>query len=338
VNPRQKRILLGVGYAGFYLFALLLFAYLSFPYDRLRTRIESEFNARQTGPHPLTLKLGHVTSYWLSGVQATDVELISPPTPSSPGAADAKPSKPKIMRIDELHARVSLIRYLFGTTHVDFRADAFGGSLSGFTSDADNGRKLVVEIEDLNLADAPLIGDTIGLPVSGHLSGNIDLLLPEQKLSKAEGKVELTFSGLAIGDGKAKIQDTIALPKLDVGTLELAADAATGTLKITKLAAAGKDLDLAADGAIRLRDPFDSSQLGLTLAFKFSEKFTNKDDLTRSIFGAPGSPIPGVFDLDPSRKRAKRADGSYGWRVSGPIDKFQFTAAPEVSPGGARGK
>lgn len=335
MNAKSKRILRWVGYGSFYLFALGLFAYLTFPYDRLRARIQNEFNRNQTGPSPLTLRLGHISSYWLSGVRADNVELTSPPNTSLPALDSAKPARPKTLRIDSVHARVSLIRLLFGTLHVDFGADAFGGQISGFTSDADGGRKLEVEIEDLALADAPLIGDLIGLPVGGHLAGHVEFLLPDSKLAKAEGKVDLKFSGLSAGDGKAKILNAVALPKVEVGDLTLKATATAGNLKLDTFSAAGKDLDLQTDGSVRLRDPFDGSVLSLNAHFKFNDRFTNKDDMTRGLFGSPGSPVPGLFDLVPQNKRAKRADGFYGWRVNGSISHPTFLPDATVVVGTA---
>ncbi len=326
MTARYKRILVWVGYGAFYLFALLLFGYWTFPFDRLRTRIQNEFNASQTGVNPLTLRLGHLSSYWFSGIQADNVDLVSPP--STPSVEDAgTPTKPKVMRIDSVHARVSLLRLLFGTTHVNFGADAFSGRISGYTSDADGGRKLDVEIEGVGLADAPMIADLVGLPVAGQVSGEIEFLLPEGKLSKAEGKVDLKLSGLSAGDGKAKVLNAIALPKIEVGDLTLLATTAAGNLKIDQLGAAGKDLDLQGEGSVRLRDTVDASVLSLNARFKFSDKFTNKDDMTRGLFGAPGGAVPGLFDLVPQNKHAKRTDGSYGWRINGTFSHPTFFPA-----------
>lgn len=331
MNAKYKRILKIAGYGGFYLFALLLFGYLTFPFDRLRTRIQGQFNASQTGPSPLTLRLGHLTSYWFSGVQADEVDLISPPS-TTPPEDPAKPNKPKVMRIDTVHARVSLLRLLFGTMHVNFGAEAFGGEVSGFTSDADGGRKLEVDIEDLGLADAPLLADMLGLPIGGKLGGHVEFLLPEGKLSKAEGKVDLKFSGLSAGDGKTKVLNAIALPRVEVGDLSLKATAVAGGLKIDQLSASGKDLELQSDGSVRLRDQFDASVLSVNARFKFADRFTNKDDMTRGLFGAPGSSVPGLFDLVPENKHAKRADGFYGWRVSGTFSHPSFF--PSAAAGG----
>jgi len=332
VTPRLRQILRWAGYVAFYLVALLVFAYLTFPYNRLGDRIVHEFNARQTGPKPMRLKLGDMSSYWLNGVEAEDITLTSPAEPDEQG----KPGKPKVMKIDAAHASVSLLRLLIGSVRISFGADAFGGELSGATSTSDEGRQLEVELEELDLGQAPLFGDLVGLPLAGKLSGTIDLLMPEEKLSKADGKISFKVVGLAAGDGKAKIRDTIALPRLDAGDLSLEAEAKTGSVKISTLAANGPDLKLDSDGTLRLRDVFDTSVLNLNVSFKFQDRYTNKSELTKSLFGA--GTMPGLFDLDPKMKHAKRPDGSYGWRAAGSLAHLNFVPAPNAAVGGTSTK
>ncbi len=327
LSPRLRQILKWAGYVAFYVFSLLVFAVLTFPYDRLGDRVVQEFNARQTGPKPMRLKLGHMSSYWLNGVEADDITLTSPGEPDEQG----KPGKPKVLKVDTAHASVSLFRLLFGTVSISFGAEAFGGEVSGHTVNSDEGRTLEVELDEVDLGQAPMIGDIVGLPLSGKLTGNIELLMPEQKLSKADGKITLKVTELGAGDGKAKIRDTIALPKLEAGDLAFEAEAKAGVLKIATFGANGPDLKLDSDGSLRLRDEFDSSMLSLTLTFKFQERYTNKSDITKSLFG--GGSMPGLFDLDPKMKRAKRPDGSYGWRVSGALSRLNFMPAPASEHG-----
>jgi type II secretion system protein N len=322
LSPRLRQVLKWAGYVAFYLLSLLVFAVLTFPYERLGDRIVQEFNSRQTGPKPMRLKLGHMSSYWLNGIEAEDITFTSPGDTDEEG----KPGKPKVLTVDSAHASVSLFRLLFGTVSLSFGADAFGGDLSGHTVNSDEGRSLELELDDLDLAQAPLFGDIVGLPLSGKLTGSIELLMPEQKLSKADGKIALKVTDLGAGDGKAKIRDTIALPKLEAGELTLDSEAKAGVLKINTFAANGPDLKLDSEGTLRLRDAFDSSTLGLTISFKFQERYTSKSDITKSLFG--GGSMPGLFDLDPKMKRAKRADGSYGWRITGTLSRLNFLPAP----------
>jgi type II secretion system protein N len=334
LSPRAQRILKAVGYGAFYWFALIVFAYLTFPYERLKDRIIQEFNARQTGPDALRLELDSISSYWFTGVEADGIRLISPPKPASPSAEpSAAPPKPSVLSIDSAHARVSILPLLIGSVRIGFGASAFDGSISGQTYESDGARRLELELEDLGLNKATLLADIVGLPLAGTLGGQVEFALPEGKLAKADGTIKLKIKGLSAGDGKAKIRDTIALPKVEAGDLTLEGESTTGQLKIVDFSASGPDLELSSEGSVRLRDPMQSSLLTLTARFRFTDRFMGKNEVTRGLFGAPGSSVPGLFDLDPKNKRAKSPDGFYGWRVAGPLSQPQFT--PHPSAGGA---
>jgi type II secretion system protein N len=310
-----KRALVIVGYVAFYFFALVTFFFWTFPYDRLKERIVRDFNARQSGPDAMRLEVDELSSYWLSGIEAEGLRLISQPEPSASG----KPKKPRVTSVESAHARLSLLALLIGRKSVSFGADAFGGSVDGHISDSDVERIVELDIDELDLGQTPMLAGLLGLPVTGALSGTVELTTPEARLSKAEGKISLKVTGLTVGDGKAKIREIIALPKLDAGTLSLEAEVKSGTVKITQLAGTGPDLELNADGTIRLRDQPGQSVLTLSSEFKFTEHYTNKDDLTRALFGPSGA-----FDLDRKNRAAKRPDGFYSWRVTGTLDRPHF--------------
>lgn len=329
MSPRVKRILKAAGYPVFYLTVLSIFMLVTFPYDRLKERVVAEFNARQPAGDGARLAIEEMSGYWLTGVEAQGVTLTTPPPPST----DGKQREPRVVTIDDVHARVSFFRLLFGTVHVSFGAEAFGGEVSGYTSDGGDARTIFVELDKVGVGDLPLLPDVVGLPLKGALSGVIDLRLPESKLSKAEGKIELEITDGVVGDGKAKIRDTIALPALAVGTLEFVAEVTDGRLKVDKFGAKGADIEVVADGSVRLREPFDSSLAELSLRFSFSDRYKNKNDMTRGLFGAPGSTMPGLFDLDPKTKAAKRPDGFYAWRLTGPLGRLE----PQPAPMGATG-
>jgi type II secretion system protein N len=339
LNPRTQKILRFIGYPLFYVFCLLFFAKLTFPYDRLKRRIETAFNAAQTGPKPSRLEIEEMSSYWLRGIEAENISLTSaaPLTPTE----DGKPPEPNVTNVEHAHASVSILRLLFGTLSLSFGADAFAGELSGHYVGSEDEREIEVELSDVNVGDVPFFVDTVGLPLSGQMNGTLEFDLPEAKLANANGMVEITITAFTVGDGKAKIRNTIALPQLDAGQFELKATASEGTLNIETFKVEGPDLELNADGAIRLRDPFEASMADMNLSFKFSDRYKNKNDVTRGLFGAPGSSIPGAFDLDPKIRNAKQTDGSYSWRITGTLPNMNFQpsgggAAPARSPGRRR--
>ena len=321
MTPRVRKILIAVAYGAFYWLMLITFFFLTFPYGRLKERLVHDFNARQTEPDAMRLEVDSLSSYWLSGVEAEGMRLISPPPPGATGKA----AKPKVTTVEQAHARLSILALLIGKKVVTFGAQAFGGSLDGSITDSEAERVVELEADGLDLGQTPLLAGLIGLPVTGKLSGTANLITPEARLSKAEGKLSFKMAGVSVGDGKAKIRDIMALPKLDAGELGLEAEVKSGQVTVTELAANGPDLKLNAQGTIRLRDQPAQSILSLAAEFKFTEHYTNKDDMTRALFGPTG-----VFDLDAKNRRAKRPDGFYGWRVNGTLanPSFMPSAAP----------
>ncbi len=333
MTPRLKKWLAWTGYPLAYLALLACFARVTFPFDRLRDRIVSDFNAHQ-GPTS-HLRIGDMSGYWLSGIEAEKITLSQAPKPK-PGDNGAE-AKAKTLTIDSAHISLSLLRLLLGTMAVSFGADAFGGQLSGTIANGSNEQTFDIGLENLDVGQMPVFDDLVGLPMKGNLDGQLELVLSDRKWAKSDGKLGLTISKLKVGDGKAKVLNAIALPEVNVGNVSLSATVAAGRLKIEKLASKGADLDLAVEGGARLRDPVGSSLLDLSLRFKFSDTYRNKNETTRGLLGEPGSKAPGLFDLTPQVQKSKRPDGYYGWRIIGSLDRPVFEPSAVVgAPGAAR--
>jgi len=334
LTARQRMILRWVGYPVFYFFALFLFALWTFPFDRVKHRVVAEFNRSQADASGMRLEIDEMSWYWFSGVEAQGIRVITPaPAPE----AGAKPKRPELYQVDDLHIRYSILSALVGSSEVSFGLEALDGSVDGYVADEDGEddegevRTVSIEFSQLGISGMPLLAGAVGLPITGFLTGKVELKLPEKKLSKGDGSIELEITDLTVGDGKAKIRDTIALPKLNAGKLELVAAAKSGHLNIEKFKAKGPDLELESTGKMRLRDPFATSRADLGLKFMFTDRYKTKDDMTKGLFGEPGSTVPGLFDLDAKNKRAKQSDGFYSWRVTGAFTSLSFRPAPTVS-------
>ena len=83
-------------------------------------------------------------------------------------------------------------------------------------------------------------------------------------------------------------------------------------------------IELIAEGRVSLQERATASIVELALRFKFSDKFKTKNEITKGLFGEPGSKVPGLFELDPKIRRSKRDDGFYAWKISGPLAKLRF--------------
>jgi len=198
-------------------------------------------------------------------------------------------------------------------------------------SDSEASRRFDLQLDQVNPGAIPQLASAIGLPLSGRLSGSINLELPEANLAKAEGTVELTAEDLVLGDGKAKIQGLIELPELHMGAFKLKGEVASGRLKLDECAAQGRDVDLSLVGSLRFRQKFENSIADLDLKFSFAEKYKTQSDLTKALFGQADSKVPGLFDTATSSVLAKQDDGSYAARLSGPLHRLK-----PKPPGGKR--
>jgi type II secretion system protein N len=321
---------------------LLVFAYFTFPYERLKERLLVEFEAPKAGAKGSAqhIEIDSLGPYWLSGLSLKGVRVVTPRPPGPEG--ELPPSR---LVIDEAHVRVSLFQLLIGRMTLWFGGKAFGGTIDGWTRANSEGRVLELSIENVDIGQIDAIGELAsGLPLTGTLKGKLAWVLPEQKLAKATGTVSLTVADLTAGDGKTKIAGKLALPKLNVGAFELEAEAKEGTLKIDKLGAQGQDLDLAGEGKISLRDPFPDSMADVYLRFRFADGYKGKNEMTKSLFGAPGSSAPALFELaDPRIKASKRPDAFYGWHMTGLMKDPRFEPSPTggsagSSPSGAPGR
>ena len=327
LTPLQLQLAKWFGVLGFYLFCLFVFFRLTFPYEMLKERVLSEFNGSQVDKR---LEIDEMSGYWLFGVEAEGVRLI--PVDTGPAARPGEErSVPQPLALDSVHGSVSFLSYLFGTLSVSYGAEMGGGDIDGTYEQSESESYLQATTEDVDISGFALLSEGVGLPLGGALSGSVELRLLERKMQKAEGKLDLVVKDLSVGDGKAKVRNTIALPRLSAGDLALKADVAAGRMDVSEFASTGPDFQFTATGKVRLREPFERSAADLNVAFKFKDAYTTKSDITKSIFGSPDGRVPGLFDMDPQIKQAKGDDGFYRWRVSGLLSRLNFRPGNKVS-------
>jgi type II secretion system protein N len=341
MKERLLRIAKWAVYPAFYVACLALFGYLTFPFGLLKDRVIAEF-ARKGKPGQ-RLEIEKLSSYWFSGVELTNVKLVLPPDEPAPsfgypsagadfGAAlpASAPSKEMVIVIDEAHARVRLLPLLIGRVRVDFWASAMGGEIRGVAPLYGSNHDINVELSQIDLGKVEPIAQKLGVPIKGTANGKAAFSSEDGKLNTADGTLDLTIADLVVSDGKTKIAGILELPAARLGTLTLTAEAKAGVLKVTKLAAQGADVELIGDGRVTAsttKDPLNDSQADLYLRFKFTDAYRTKNDTTKTLLGDPTSPLPGVIEMQvPKMKKAKRADGFFGWHIYGPFKN------PKVDP------
>ena len=325
MKERLKRIAPKVGYPIFYLFCLVVFLSWTFPYEKLKERIVTTFNAQQrTSSSPQELQIEELDSSWLTGVKAKGVKLIAP---------SADPTKPPTeIKIDEASARISLLGLLIGNKDVSFRLEAFGGVVKGVFEDSGKERNIELTFDDVDMSKIDAIAANVGFPLEGKLVGTLKLQLPEGKASKGNGTVALEIKDMYAGNAKELTVKTplgpFTLPRLKVGNFAVTGDAKDGILKITKVGASGGDVDVNGDGRVQLREVATDAHLEVNLKFKINDGYRNKNEKTKMLFGAPGAKEKPMLEMDPRMAKSKSSDGYYGLRIGGTLAK------PDPQPSG----
>jgi type II secretion system protein N len=318
MKERIKKILPYVAYPLAYLFFLALFALVTFPFDKLKERFVGSFNAQQRATNGnQELQIEEMSGYWLTGVKMKNVKIVSLPT---------EPNKPMSeIKIEEARARISFLPLLIGNQNVSFTLKAFDGEVEGGFQKSGKDRAVDLHFEGLDVGKLDPLVQAVGLPMEGRLTGDIKLTMPEGKASKGNGTIELKIADVAVGDGKAKIKNMFALPRMSVGEVVLSAEAKDGSIKVSKLNAGGKDLELQGEGRIQMKEMATDSLVDLSLRFKVNDNYKNKNNDTKALFGGGG--IPPAIELDPKVKQSKRPDGFYAWNARGPLGRLDFQPA-----------
>lgn len=349
MKARLVKVARYLAYPAFYLFCLAFFGYFTFPYNRLKDRLIAEFDRtqqRRSESKRQRLEIDSLDAYWLTGVEATGVRLILPPSQGTTsrqiamaldsGSKDkAEAPKPSVIEIDEGHARVQIFPLLLGRIRVDFWVSIFGGEAEGMFPIGKSGGAVELEAEGIDLSKVEPLSELLGgVPLHGTVAATLELEAGEGKFNKANGSLELTATGVSVGDGKTKIQGLIALPRAKLNELVLSAEAKDGVLKVTRLQSSeGADLELIGEGKVNVREPWQNSNADLFVRFKFSDAYRSKNDTTKSLLGEPGSKLPALIEVQiPKMKRAKRADSFYGFHAHGQLKRLRFDPQTSDAP------
>jgi type II secretion system protein N len=314
MSTRLNKALKYTGYVAFGFFVLVVTAYLSFPFNRLKDLIAEEVS--QGGRYKVTI--GSVGPAFLAGVTLRDVELVSPP--------EKPKEKPSRMRIDEATVKFGLWSLMAGEPEVSFDVEAFGGTIEGETQKSDGTRRIEFEVSNIAFDRMPGLSKSVGIPMSGRVSGRARIKIPRDGLRKMDGKITLRCKGCTFGDGKTKIKPKfvrsrpgkynpvaekgVTLPKIRLGRFGGDIEIEDGKASFSQFEALSPDGEAVVDGYILLREPIVFSTVQAVFKFKLSEEIKKRK--------------PKVLGIEASMARGKRQDGYYGMCITRRLKNLRF--------------
>lgn len=310
-SKTSRKLLMGCSFTAFFVVSFVLFAYWSFPYDRVRDYIVQEVERPQgadgkRAPSGFELEIIDLSPSWGTGVELTGVRLVK--------LAESEEEQPVDVTFESVDASLSLLSLLGGETAVDFDAVVAGGTLEGRFAESETMTSIDAAIADVNLRQIGILRAYAMLPVGGVMNGTVDLDVSDDQAQTA-GSVQLDISGLSIGGGKIRIPDVamlregLTVERVVAGDLALQMEVDNGSAQIRRLQASGADAALSGSGSIRLIRPFGRSRADVLLRLAFTDAYKNKNNVTQRLFT--------LVDTLPQVRPYRTDDGALQFRVTG---------------------
>lgn len=252
-----------IGLSLFALLSFLAFVYAGFPTDALTKRIESEVARQSRGA--AQLKVGHSSLWRFSGVALHDVHVLRPG--SAPLAFEA------------IKVRLRLLPLLLFKRSISFQLPLGRGLFSGTLATRGDGVDAHLEGAELDFTAMPALSRALGLPAAGVLTLEGDLSAVKD-LQHAQGSLVMSLDHLAAGPGTLF---GLALPRLDMGKLDVAMKVEDGHARLNTFKQTGGTVNLGLQGAIELATPVVNSTLNLCGKVRLDPQFLEKNPKLRSV-------------------------------------------------------
>lgn len=256
----SRRWLRWIGYAAWALFALGVCLYLTFPGDAVGQWVARKVHQQTQGK--ISLSLDGVSLYGLTGFEADRVKVTMR---RRDGDALAVPLGPVQARLQILPLFL-LKPVLAATVHLG------AGSVSGTFGKGKDAVSVDVELDNVDFASPPVLGNMLNLPLTGVIGGKLALDW-RQDPKQSSGQASLTLKQAAVGPGA--IAPGLTLPKdMQLGQLDLALDLKEGRLRIASLQQKGEPNVQVRNvsGSATLRPQLGASSYDACLELKVDER------------------------------------------------------------------
>jgi type II secretion system protein N len=241
-----------LSFAAYFVVVFLFFLFLLFPFDRVKSLLESEVRQRT----PLELSVARISPrffnyFVLSGVVVSD-----------------KQGK-VLFETPAINTSISLLRLLLGGFSLDMKARAYSGELFVKVQQRPGREALMVDANGLDLASYALLKNA-GIKLTGKVGGNFEIV-------NQAGKGRFWLKGVT--SRELKVQG-FPVPDLDFDKGWVEVDLKGDRLMIKKLELDGRELKIQASGDLVLRE---RGTLNISVRIKPSERLLHEQSTLFSL-------------------------------------------------------
>jgi type II secretion system protein N len=292
-----------LAYGAFAALSFLLALRWTFPSEAVKERLILE-----AGSRGWQIDAREVTAGGLFGVRARDVKLDT-----ASGLA---------VVLDDVTASLRVLPLLTGRRSVAFDARLYDGRVQGTADLSGDDRRLVADVEGVDLAAALPLRKAAGVDLLGRVHGTADVTAAGSG-EKLSGQIDLRIAEAGLAGGQlpvAGMSGGIPLPRMDFGEVTAAVKLGDGRATFERLEAAGGDAELRTEGLYFVVQP------RMEFAPIFGKARLRVRDAFWSKSGTQG--FKGLADV--ALAKAKGADGAWSFDVTGSVGH------PRVQPAQAR--
>lgn len=243
--PDKRTIIRRLLFAGYFVAAFLLFLLLLFPFDRIKSRIESEVRLRT----PYELAISRISPRFFNTVVLSDVVV-------------SNKSGRVLFESPAIRTTVSLFGLVRGLSALSMKASAYSGELLVKSQQGPGRQYLFLDASGLDVGAYPLLRDA-GFHLTGKLGGNFEM-------TGDSGKGRMWIKGVTSRDLTVK---GFKIPDLDFDQCWLEAEVKGDRLMVKKLELDGKELKIRATGDLVLRE---RGMMNLAVKVKLSERMAQE--------------------------------------------------------------
>jgi len=308
------------GYVSFFFLSFVFFAYMTFPYDRVRDFLVHQVELAIPGAE---LEIVSIEPAWLTGIEAQGVRLRLPAEPEPPrpagvaaGAGPRRPSRPSV-NIPYLYARASILPYLLGTTEVVFEIETDGGgTIEGYVTNEETVSHVTAHLESVDLRRIGVLRHYLGFSLGGQVSGDIDLTVADE-IEGTDGTITLNIAEATIGDEQFEVPlpvpglTALQLSRVSIGDLALELPVEDGVGRVQRLAADGSHVVLRGTGSVRIHRSFRMTSLDLLVRAAIQPAYTEANPAVGGALALAGS--------NPMVAPYRAPDGAFQVRLQGTL-------------------